>query len=487
MTTARVHSSGNARGEPENSPDGYPGAATAPSLLVVHDDALVRSALKERFAREGCNLLEATTAAQTLMTLGSAVDIVLLDTQLPHADGPILLDRIKELSPDSIVILITPSSSHDNIVQPTKRGAHGYLHAPLDIDNAVVTVMNALEIRRLRREVRTRRLSEGRHYGFEAIVGACPAVLALKSTLACAADTAAFPLLLIGETGAGKDLAARAVHYNSERAGEPFVHVSCWAPSEELLAVEVFGVEQAGAPHAHRRRRGLVERADGGTLMLEHIDDLPAGLQSKLLRFLDEKRFTRIGGVTNISGDVRVVATATRDLEADVRAGTFREDLRQRLGLVAIGVPPLRERHDDILLLANHYIDCYNREFGKRVRGLTSDGIAVLEHYGWPGNVRELRNVIERTMLLLDKEWIAADDLRALASAAPRSLFRLPEVGVNLHEVERDLLIQALERSHGNQTHAGQLLGINRDQVRYRIEKFGLAKLVSDCHLAQAA
>ena len=373
------------------------------------------------------------------------------------------------------------------IVQATKRGADGYLHTPLDIDDAVVTVMNALEITRLRREVRTQRSSEGSHYGLEAIVGACPAMLALKSTLARAADTAAFPLLLMGETGTGKDLVVRVVHYSSERAAGPFVHVSCWTPSEDLLGTELFGLERAGVPDADRQRHGSVERADGGTLVLEDIGDLPAGLQSKLLRLLDDTRFTRIGGLTNISVDVRVVATVTRDLEADVRAGTFREDLRRRLGLMAISVPPLRERHGDIPLLANYYIDRYNRELGKRVRGLTAEGIAVLEGYGWPGNVRELRNVIERVMLLLDKEWIAADDLAGLAAAAPRSPFRLPAAGVNLEEVERRLVVQALERSHGNQTHAGQLVGINRDQVRYRIEKFGLARLVADRHSAQAA
>jgi DNA-binding NtrC family response regulator len=480
MTTASALCGGNARGECENSPDGYPDAATAPSLLVVHDDGLVRSALKERFTREGCTVVEATTTAQALMRLGPAVDIVLLDAQLRHPDTPALRHRIKELAPDSIVILITPSSSANGIVQATTLGAYGYLHIPLDLDDAVVTVMNALEIRRLHREVRKHRSAEARHYGFEAIVGGCPAMLALKSALARAADTAACPLLLIGETGTGKSLATRVIHYNSERAGEPLVSVGCWAPSEELLGAEAFGVERTGVPDGYQRRHGLVERADGGTLVLEDVGDLPAGLQAKLLRVLDDKRFARSGGRTNISVDVRVVATTTRALEA----GGLCEDLRHRLGLMAISMPPLRERDGDILQLANYYIDRYNQEFGKRVRGLTAEGIAVLERYGWPGNVRELRNVMERTMLLLDKEWIAAEDLPALAAAAPRPLFRLPAVGVNLDEVERVLVVQALERSHGNQTLAGKLLGINRDQVRYRIEKFGLARLVTDRHAA---
>jgi DNA-binding NtrC family response regulator len=482
--TASAENSGNVHADPEISPDRPRVAATAPNLLVVHGDGAVRSVLRERFAREGCHLIEAGTAAQALMTLTPAVDIVLLDAELPGADGSSLLRRLKELLPQSLVIVITSSSSVDAALDMTKPGADGYLHTPLDIDDAVVTVMNALEVSRLRREVRARRSHEARHYGFEAIVGGSPAMLALKSTLARVADIPASPLLLIGEVGSGKDLAARVIHYNSERAADPFVHVSCWAPAEELLGADLFGVEQAGVPDAHGRRHGLIERAEGGTLVLENIGDLPPGLQSKLLRFLDDRRFTRIGGLTNISVDVRVIATSTRDLDARVRAGEFREDLRQALALTSIGVPPLRERQGDIPLIANYYIDRYNHEFGKQVCGLTAEGIAVLEHYGWPGNVCELRNVIERTMLLLHGEWIAADDLPPLTAAAPRSQFRLPAPGVNLNEVERELVVQALERSHGNQTHAGKLLGINRDQVRYRIEKFGLAKLVADRHAA---
>ena len=488
MTTASAQNSGNARGEREVSPKGPTDPATAPNLLVVHGNGVVRSALKERFEREGCAVMEASTAAQALLTLGPAADIVLVDAQLPYADGPTLLHRIKELAPDSVVVLIAPSPSPNSIIQMTNLGAYGYVHTPINLDDAVVTVMNALEISRLRREVRHRRSSEARQYGFGAIVGGASAMLTLKSTLSHAADDSPSPVLLIGETGTGRGLAGRVIHYNSQRAGEPFVHVSCWPPSEELLGAELFGVENEGVPGGRRRRRGLIERADGGTLVLEDISALPAGLQSKLLRLLDEKRFTRIsGGLTDISVDVRVVATATRDLEAAVRAGAFREDLRQRLGLTAICVPPLRERHGDIPLLANHYIDRYNQEFGKHVRGLTAGGIAVLERYRWPGNVRELRNVIERTMLLLDKEWIAADDLPALPSAAAGSLFHLPTIGVNLDELERALVVQALERSHGNQTRAGQLLGMNRDQVRYRIEKFGLANRATDCQSMQAA
>jgi transcriptional regulator with PAS, ATPase and Fis domain len=284
-------------------------------------------------------------------------------------------------------------------------------------------------------------------------------------------------VLLTGETGTGKDLAAKAIHYNGDRAAKPFINITASALPEQLLESELFGHERGAFTDARQQKRGLLETADGGTVFLDEIGEISAGLQAKLLRFREEKTFKRVGGLADIRVDVRVIAATNRNLDADVHAGKFREDLFYRLQVMPIALPPLRERTGDIPRLVNHYIDRYNREFRKRVKGASREALTMLEQYRWPGNIRELRNAIERAMLLMDREWLQLDDFTSLVRpASNESQFRLPPGGLVLEEVERQLVVQALERARGNQTRAGQLLGINRDQVRYRIEKFGLGR-----------
>jgi transcriptional regulator with PAS, ATPase and Fis domain len=291
------------------------------------------------------------------------------------------------------------------------------------------------------------------------------------------ASSRASTVLLAGETGTGKDLAAKAIHYNSDRAASPFVNITASALPEQLLESELFGHERGAFTDARQQKRGLLETADGGTVFLDEIGEMAPGLQAKLLRFLEEKSFKRVGGLVDISVDLRVIAATNRDLDAEVQAGRFREDLFYRLQVMPVTLPPLRERTGDIPLLVRYYIDRYNREFRKRVRGAVPEALAALEQYRWPGNIRELRNAIERAMLLMDREWLQVDDFATLTRGTlVTSQFRLPANGLVLEEVERQLLVQALERSGGNQTQAGHLLGINRDQVRYRIEKFSLER-----------
>ena len=446
------------------------------TVLIVDDEELVRWSLRERLRKDGYTVLESGTVASAIEKLTPAVDLVLLDQRLPDGDGLTLLRQIKESSPDTLVILMTAFSTVENAVAAMKHGAYHYLNKPFNLDDVSVVVEKALETSRLRREVRLLRGSQSRDYGFDAIIGSSSAMVEAKSLLERIAASPATTVLLTGETGTGKDLAAKAIHFNSERASKPFVNITCSALPEQLLESELFGHERGAFTDARQQKRGLLETADGGTVFLDEIGEMTPGLQAKLLRFLEDRTFKRVGGLNDIRVDVRVIAATNRSLDDEVRAGRFREDLFYRLQVMPVRLPPLRERVGDIRLLVAHYIDRYNREFRKRVRGLQPGAQAMLDQYRWPGNVRELRNAIERAMLLADNGLLGAEDFATLSKAATPATFRLPPEGVDLETVERQLVIQALQRAGGNQTQAGHLLGINRDQVRYRIEKFGLTK-----------
>jgi DNA-binding NtrC family response regulator len=371
--------------------------------------------------------------------------------------------------------MMTGHSSVETAVEAMRLGAYHYVNKPFNLDEVSLLVEKALETSQLRREVRIFRTSQGREFGFESIIGESPAMKAAKAVMARVAESPASTVLLTGETGTGKDLAAKAIHYNSDRSAKPFVNITCSALPEQLLESELFGHERGAFTDARQQKRGLFETADGGTVFLDEIGEITAGLQSKLLRFLEEKTFKRVGGLADVRVDVRVIAATNRDLEQEVKTGKFRDDLFYRLHVMPLMLPPLRERDGDIRLLIEYYIDRFNREFRKKVRGVNADALNLLEHYRWPGNIRELRNAIERAMLLVEREWLTPQDFPSLMRQTSSGwLFRLPPEGVNLEDVERQLVVQALERSSWNQTHAGHLLRINRDQVRYRIEKFGL-------------
>jgi two-component system response regulator AtoC len=302
----------------------------------------------------------------------------------------------------------------------------------------------------------------------------------VRTLLSKVAASPASTVLLTGESGTGKDLAAKVLHFNSDRANKPFMNITCSALPETLLESELFGYERGAFTDARQQKRGLFESAEGGTIFLDEIGEMVPALQAKLLRVLEEKSFRRVGGLHDIKVNVRVIAATNRNLEEEVRAGRFRQDLFYRLNVLPISLPPLRHHLEDVPALVAFYLDGFNREFRKNVKGASPAAMKLLQSYGWPGNIRELRNAVERAMLLANGDWLEPSDFPLAAPALPSSDagFQLPPQGVNLESLEHSLVIQALERCGGNQTRAATLLGMNRDQIRYRIEKYGLAKPV---------
>jgi DNA-binding NtrC family response regulator len=445
------------------------------TVLVVDDEALIRWSLAERLKADGYQVFEAETGAAALDRLPEGVDLVLLDYKLPDTDGVTVLRKIKEFDQDILVILLTAYASVETAVEAMKLGAYHFANKPFNLTDVSATVERALETTRLRREVRQYRTNAARPYSLHSIVGNSAPVTALRHLVARIATSPGSTVLLTGESGTGKDLVAKIIHYTSERSARPFMNITCSALPEHLLESELFGHERGAFTDARLQKRGLLETADGGTVFLDEIAEMVPALQAKLLRFLEEKAFKRVGGSADIRVDVRVIAATNRNLEEEVTAGRFRSDLFYRLNVLPITIPTLRSHPEDVPLLVEYFIDGFNAEFRKRVLGASPAAYTVLQRYGWPGNVRELRNVVERAMLLTDGDRLEARDFAGLATGTgPSGDIELPAGGLELEQLEKSLVIQALRRSGGNQTRAASLLGLNRDQIRYRIEKFGL-------------
>jgi DNA-binding NtrC family response regulator len=448
----------------------------AARILVVDDDKLLRTIITERLERSGYDV----TAAGTLTEARAALhrytpDVALLDVKLPDGEGPELL---AELAADgeTACVMMTAHATVEAAVAAVQQGAWDYLEKPFSLDKLEATLVSTLERTALQRELRA--LREKSSIG-GTVVGASPAMKDVMALVERIAPATTSTVLIEGETGTGKGVIAGAIHRLSPRANGPFVNVTCSALAETLMESELFGHEKGAFTDARTMKRGLVEIADGGTLFLDEIGELSVAVQAKLLRFIEDKTFRRVGGTRDLTIDVRVVAATNRDLESAVHDGTFRDDLYYRLKVLPIRMPALRERKSDIPALAKTFLGTFNREFGKRIREISAEAMAILTRHPWPGNVRELRNVMERAVLLADGPVITPEMLPASirdgVSAAPTGAAPLLGAGgIDLEELERSLLLEALRRAEGNRTQAGRLLGLSRHQIRNRLQKFGL-------------
>jgi DNA-binding NtrC family response regulator len=447
------------------------------TALVADDEYLIRWSLRQMLEAEGHRVVEASTGAEAIRLGAAGVDVVLLDYRLPDTDGLTVLKHLKADQPDTPIILITAFSTVERAVDAMKLGAYHFVTKPFDVNDVSAIVSRALENTNLRREVRALRARQTGDGALENIAGASPPMREVRALIAKYARSATSTVLITGESGTGKDLAARALHSESGRARGPFMNITCSAMPESLLESELFGHERGAFTDARQQKKGLFELAHGGTVFLDEIGELTPAMQAKLLRFLEDRVLRRVGGVTEIRPDVRVIAATNRDLRVSVAEKEFRSDLYYRLSVLQMQMPALRDRPEDIALLAKFFVDRFNCEFRKSVSGISPDAVRLLESHSWPGNVRELRNVTERAVLLAETDRLEPSDFAGLHGGpreADERVLALPPGGVDLQQLERDLVVQALARAGNNQTRAARLLGISRDQVRYRMEKFGL-------------
>jgi two-component system nitrogen regulation response regulator NtrX len=448
------------------------------TILIVDDEPGVRSSLSGVLRDEGYQV-EAVASGEACLdrlTRGP-VDLIVLDVWLPGMDGLATLARLRERHVDSQVVLISGHGNIESAVRAIKLGAFDFVEKPLSLDKTVLVVRNALRQRRLEDENRALRARVDRSLS---MVGESVAMRQLREQVAMAAPTNG-RVLIYGENGTGKELVARTIHALSRRRNAAFVELNCAAIPEELIESELFGHVRGAFTGAVADRRGKFEVADGGTIFLDEIGDMSLKTQAKVLRVLQEKTMEAVGGTTRIKVDARVIAATNKDLQAEIRAGNFREDLYFRLNVVPIFVPPLRDRQEDVLLLSDHFMAEFAREYGRRLKHFSPAAISAVKRYGWPGNVRELRNVIERLMIMVPGDEITAEDLGFLDRAAPEPIpaDAVAEERLTLHEArdrfERDLILRTLGEQQGNMSRTADVLGVERSNLYRKMRAFGLA------------
>jgi two-component system, NtrC family, nitrogen regulation response regulator NtrX len=449
-----------------------------PTILVVDDEPGVRSSLSGVLRDEGYSV-EAVSSGEACLerVTRGPVDLIVLDVWLPGMDGLATLTRLRERQVDSQVVLISGHGNIESAVRAIKLGAFDFVEKPLSLDKTVLVVRNALRQRRLEDENRALRAKVDRT---RTMVGESYAMRQLREQVAMAAPTNG-RVLIYGENGTGKELVARTIHALSRRRTAAFIEVNCAAIPEELIESELFGHVRGAFTGAVSDRRGKFEAADGGTIFLDEIGDMSVKTQAKVLRVLQEQTMEPVGGTGRITVDARVLAATNKDLQAEIRSGGFREDLYFRLNVIPIFVPPLRERQEDIALLADHFMAEFAREYGRKLKRFDGAATTMIEQYGWPGNVRELRNVIERLMIMVPGDSISVEDLTFLdhngATRTPPA--DAPSGRLTLHEArdrfERDLILRTLAEQQGNMSRTADVLGVERSNLYRKMRAFGIA------------
>jgi two-component system, NtrC family, response regulator AtoC len=446
-------------------------------VLIIDDERLIRWSLTQKLAGWGYEAVEAESGRAGLSALAAeGPDLLLLDVNLPDARGTDVLGDLRKSWPDLPVIMITAHGLIEDAVTAMRRGAYDFITKPIDDAKLQSTMAHALEAASLKKRIAAYREIERTKSAGVTIVAETEAMRQVLDMVRKLAESEASIILLQGESGTGKDLLAQTLHVWSRRSEAPFVAINCSAIPANLLESELFGYEKGAFTDAKQQKKGLVELADEGTLFLDEISTLDPALQAKLLRFLETNTFRRVGGLRDIEVDLRIVAATNQDLEELSRREKFRKDLFYRLNVCPIHLPTLAERRGDILPLARHFIDLYNRKFGKAIRGLEPAAEELFLQYGWPGNVRELKNAIERAMIFEDSALISAQHVPIRpGTPSPDAAEDSPApdvcAGLSLPEAEKRMLMQALERAAGNKSLAARMLGISRDALRYRLAK----------------
>jgi DNA-binding NtrC family response regulator len=446
-------------------------------ILVVEDEEKLRRVIELQLASTGFDVDKAATAEEGLK-IADRADLILTDLRLPGMDGIQFLSLIRRQNAQVPVVMMTAYGSVETAVESMKAGANDFLLKPFSLDHLMQVVYKALEMRALRDENRQLKEELGRRYEYDNIIGRSEAMQEIFATIERVAPTRA-TVLLAGESGVGKDLIARAIHFHSPRRDRPLVKINCSAIPENLMESELFGYEKGAFTGAVGSKPGKFEQADTGSVFLDEIGDVPAAIQVKLLRILQEREFERLGSNVTRHIDVRVIAATNQDLRAALEQGTFREDLYYRLNVVPMNIPPLRERKQDIPFLANHFLRKLAPDSGNEVDGISDAAMEKLVGYHWPGNVRELENVIERALILCRGSQLEADDIklemapRARPAGDPNQHHFLPE-GLTLDQYEQEIIREALRRADGNKSQAARLLGLTRNALRYRLTQMGL-------------
>ena len=443
-------------------------------VLIVDDEANARSALAELLDDAGYSVSTAADGRTALLQIEQMdPDVVLTDLKMPGMDGLSLIERGRPMSPHTTFIVMTAFATIDTAVKAIKLGAESYLTKPLELDAVMAIVDRALDRTRLSREAAHLRERFDDRFQLGNILGEHPSMQRLMKNIAQVARSRA-TVLIHGETGTGKELIAAAIHQNSKRKDKPFIKLNCASLSETLLESELFGHERGSFTGAMTRREGRFKQADGGTLFLDEVSEIPASVQIKLLRFLQEREFERVGGNETLKVDVRLVAATNRNLKQRVDEGKFREDLYYRLKVVQLDVPPLRVRRSDIPLLAHAFLRKYAGENDRPVQGLSDEALQHLMIYPWPGNVRELENAIERAVVMCENELIERDDLPTSAHGDLQNgsvMALIP--GITMSELERVAILRTLDAVDGSTARAAEILGISQRKIQYRVKEWG--------------